>query len=244
MPNLNNPAARLHVVLSRFASSQSAGQAVQVVWSSALGVPRHEVPSELCRLAGLVPQIVEIVRLGGDEHQIDNVNHWAPRWAAVLTESSTSGANADGYIKDDLLRNLGVTASYLNYVAGEGTVPDEEQIGRLRGQVVSLLDEAREAEKLPLELRTVLVRRLHDIVYALDHVELLGPDGVQAAVERLMCAIAMRDTEGADGGEGDDGILSRIRETASSVYAAFLFGPAAYQAVEGWSAIGQRMLGM
>ncbi|MEU5033282.1 hypothetical protein AB0G48_03890 [Streptomyces rubiginosohelvolus] len=243
MPNYTNPAARLHAVLSLFMEQQESGQAIQTVWAGTLGVSETQVPVELCRLAGLVPQIVETVHLGADEHQVDNVDYWSPRWAAVLTTSAQSGANATGFLKEDMLRNLGMTASYLSLVAPEGVIPDDEQLESLRGQVASLLEEARAADKLPLQLRTVLVRRLHDISYALDHVLVVGPDGVQAAVERLMCSLAASDTDGSDA-DGPDGILTRVRAAAGVVYGAFLFGPTAYQAIEGWGNIGQRMLGM
>lgn len=241
MPNYNNPAARLHAIFSRFAGIQPSGQAVQTVWATVLGVENAEVPTELCRLAGLVPQIIEIVRLGDDEHQIENVTYWAPHWAGVLTGYSLSGSNASDFIKSDLLRNLGVTASYLSYVAAEGVVPDAEQTAELREQVAALLDEARGADKLPLDLRTVLVHRLHDIVYALDHIQVLGPDGVQAAVERLVCAIDIRGASGES--DEADGLITRIQRTARHVYAVFLFGPTAYEAIGDWRDIGQLMLG-
>lgn len=217
---------------------------MQKVWSQVLSVPADQVPTELCRLAGLVPEIIDIVHLCGDEHQISNVDYWAPHWAGALTGSSTSGANASNFIAPDMVRNLGMTASYLGLVAREGTVPNDEHIAALRDQVAALLDEARTTDKLPLDLQTVLVRRLHDIVYALDHVRIVGPAGVQAAVERLICGITFTEGAASSDANDSDGIAARAREAARAVYAAFLLGPTAYESIEGWSAIAHRMLGM
>ncbi|WP_334664049.1 hypothetical protein [Streptomyces cyaneofuscatus] len=242
MANYNNPADRLHIVLSAFAGSQESGQAVNRVWADVLEVPGDQVPIELCRLAGLVPQITSAVELAGDEHQIEHVAHWAPRWASLLTNTSMSGANAGSTIPPDLLRALGVTASYLRLIASEGTTPPAPEIDELRELVSALLDEARQAEALPLELRTVLVRRLHDVLYALDHVRVTGPDGVQSAIERLVCAVSFPDAEEADYG-GPDGVLTRVRDAARRVYVAFIAGPAAQQALESWVAVGHRMIG-
>lgn len=242
MPNYDNPADRLYTILSAFADAQESDQSVNAVWADTLNVPTQAVGIELCRIAGLVHQTVSAVHLAGDVRQVDNVDYWAPHLAAFLTSTASSGQNASGVIQPDLLRALGLTASYLQLVAPEGTVPADDQIGGLRDQVSALLDEAREAGRLPLALRTVLVRRLHDVLYALDHVRLVGPDGVQAAIERLVCSLNFTDPDAADDVD-PDGILTRVRNTARAVYIAFLSGPATQQALEGWVAIGQRVIG-
>ncbi|MEO3844480.1 hypothetical protein [Streptomyces sp. B22F1] len=236
MPSYANPADRLLTILQALAGRPTNSD-LQSAWAQALGIPTDAVETERCRAASLIPQIIDTVHAANDEHQIRNVNLWGPRWGKALMTPMGSPVGSSG-INQEMLIALGGIASYLRLAADEGSVPDQEQIAELRDRMSALLQEVRDSEDLPTGLKVILIRRLYDIVAALDHVYVVGPDGVQAAVERLACGL---DFEG--GAPGPDGLFERIKSTLRMAYAAFRTGHEVHQALEGWSNTAQRVLG-
>jgi hypothetical protein len=75
--------------------------------------------------------------------------------------------------------------------------------------------------------------RIHDVLWALDHVHIGGPDAVAGAVERLVGQVVVYAPEA----QQRSGVMHRIIATASTVWNAFKVGSEAARALEGWEAV-------
>lgn len=54
--------------------------------------------------------------------------------------------------------------------------------------VGQLIAEVRADDTLPIHVADLMLRRLHDMSWALDHVELMGAEGIASAAERMAVA--------------------------------------------------------
>jgi hypothetical protein len=72
----------------------------------------------------------------------------------------------------------------------EGRVPQQEQIADLRDSVAEAIAAVTADPNLDLNVRTLLIKRLHDVLWSLDHVQVMGADGIADACDRLAMAVA------------------------------------------------------
>jgi hypothetical protein len=72
--------------------------------------------------------------------------------------------------------------------------------------------------------------RLHDILWAMDHVRIGGPGAVEQATERLLGQIVLHSTPEAQ----ESGFLKKVLKIIGLVWVAYKAGPEAHAALEGW----------
>jgi hypothetical protein len=67
----------------------------------------------------------------------------------------------------------------------------DAELDGLRGQVDDLIEDVKVSEDLPDDVRQLILDRLHDVIHALDQVDIGGPDAVKRATEALAGAIGL-----------------------------------------------------
>ncbi len=127
---------------------------------------------------------------------------------------------------------LDVLSAYLDDFGPEGKIPPSDELEALRQSVADLLEEI-DAADLPPEIRRTLLHRLRDMLAALDHLKIGGPDAVRRAAESLattamLCEDAVNDKAG---------VLSRIKSVAKNAWVAFTVASALANGALTWDRI-------
>lgn len=235
MGKLDNPAGRLHCALSsyneRFKNDETRG----ATWAKVLGVSQPEVPLHLWKTAELLAETYSAV---SERHEDDPyrqlATHHMNEWAAPFVNGLAHGNERVG--KPALLA-LDTISAVLSDTASEGTVPESDELQSLRDELASVIEETINSDEAQPELQQVIVERLHQIRWALDHVHIGGPAAVTAAVERLAGALVVRGREAVETPSA-----RRSMSVALKLYGAFLSGPVVGQALRAWNDIAQTVL--
>lgn len=197
----SNPAQRLHEIVKRHADARAThgNHGYDAVWAETLGIDRTEVTSAVAGVFGLIHEIDAALAVTGDEDMVRIANRYRDDWAlAVVPHGSGRGQALQQGPTDAAVDALGSVASHLRNTLPEGLIPDEQEAAELHEQVAQLIGDIRDDESIPHEIRTVMLARLHDLAWALDHVELGGAGAIQAALDRLVLAYMVHN-----GGSGE-----------------------------------------
>lgn len=228
---LSNPAQRLYDVLERHAQvlGEKGGQiGWTAVWQETLEVEGDEVIAAVSAAFGLIADIDRALNFTDDDLQRRQYQLHHKDWSKAFVPSSSGQGQQlnDGAPSEPSRVALGSIASYLSFALPEGRVPTQADTDSLRESVLALWDELTDDDTLPDGVRNLLLLRLSDLVWALNHVSILGSDGVKAACERLAMAYAWADHEvpaAADEVPGEHesrprALIRRAREMATRGY--------------------------
>lgn len=250
MSSINNPAGRLHGVLTRWNEvlEVNNGQAPGTIWAGVLDDSKSlRMTLSLARVAELLPKVEAGARLHeeetGDGAPMRTVAAYAREWAKPLFylpvgNGQALSANA-GAVSQDAMLGLENVSSVLRISRPEGRHVPEDERGALRDELDALVAQVRDDDDLDPKLKSLVLMRLHDVAAALDHYGVAGPDGLVAASERLAAATVLATY----GDEEARGRLKSVVEYAGKLYIAVAFVGAtgdAANAVE----MGMRALGM
>jgi hypothetical protein len=234
----DNPAGRLHELLSRYrtVASNDASLPVHSVWMAVLDVDETELPAALCEVASLVSAI-ELEAFRTDRAELKNLlEHYRRAWTLPILSSDMHPRQmpgpGPGYVDENALASLAVVSMLLES-SSQVRVPDPAQVEALKQQIVAALDEVLRAQDLPGEIRMVVVARLHDIIWALDHLLVSGPDGVVAAIERLIGAIVLQNPDPEEAEKSST--FGHVFHVIRFAWELFRKGPEISRAIEGWS---------
>ncbi|WP_432891202.1 hypothetical protein ACQPYH_14315 [Kribbella sp. CA-245084] len=238
MGNANNPAGRLHTVLSAYRAAAHTDSTMHATWATVLGVPEGQVPVALAEVAALIPEIHRLVVQCGASEQIELFDAFGRQWAVpIMSEHHPRQTPSPGpdAVDPNALAVLGGLSAYLSTCAPEGVLPDAERVAELKAAVRDLLDELADEDSLPAELRSAINARLHDIIWAMDHVRIGGPGAVKQAMERLVgqITISLHNTPEARG----SGFLKKVAKAISCIWIAYKAGPQVHAALDGWQDI-------
>jgi hypothetical protein len=238
MAQLNNPAGRLHALLTDFQLASAAGNvSVLNAWREVLATDSQaSTLAAVARVAALVPELEVALEATDDQSQVRSFRHFADDWLApILTPGLHWGQAGGNLVQDTPLVMLGSLSSFLGQLYPEGVVPDSEKQEELRGMVAAALETVRQSD-LPDDVKAVMVRRFHDMQWALDHLAVAGPEGVKAAAERLTGTVVLQEPS----------IRQRIADlgvmdTALYAWVAFSSGPVAQASLESWPQVFQQI---
>ncbi len=242
MARLDNPAGRLHEFLRRYREVAGNDKTILATWAEVLMVTDEgEALTLLTHVAAQVPQIEEAInRLGGEEEHRNLLNHYAWAWLQpvffpehVARQTPSPGK---ALVDSGAMHSLGFLALHLSRVASEGAVPPRNEVEDLRGDLQLLAESVRTDLDLPPLLRSVILNRLNDIAWAVDHVEFGGPGAVKAAVERLAGSIAITHEAKAEGPVRNF-VNERVSPVMEKAYGLFSAGPKTQASIEAWSNI-------
>lgn len=232
---LDNPAGRLHYFLASFNDAYEVEDKRRETWGRALDVGEADVSLQLWKVADLLPATYRAVarRDTDDPYRALAVHHmW--EWAAPFEDDLDRPTER---VQEPALLALNTISAFLSDTAPEGAVPGSEERQSLRDEVAQVIEETIASEEAPPELRELILERLHQILWALDHVHIGGPAAVAAAVERLAGALVFCGREAVETPPA-----RRSMSVALKLYGAFLSGPVVGHALRAWSDIAATVL--
>ncbi|MFD3399603.1 hypothetical protein ACFWUU_02950 [Kribbella sp. NPDC058693] len=238
MGNANNPAGRLHALLTDYRGAAHIDSTMHATWASVLGVSEGQVPLALAEVAALIPDIHRLVVQCGAAEQLALFEAFARQWAVPMMSEHhprQTPSPGPGAVDPNALAALGGLSAYLSTCAPEGVVPDAARVADLKAAVAELLEGLAGEDSLPPDLRSAINARLHDVLWAMDHVRIGGPGAVNQAMERLLgqITISLHNTPEAR----NSGFLKKVTNTVRCIWIAYKAGPQIHTALEGWQDI-------
>lgn len=191
---LDNPVGRLSDLLHRYveACETYSQHSISSVWSLVLDVSEAEVPMQLARVARLLADARDAVESTGRATHLDVFDDNYEQWArAVLRTTSSLNENCrvvtPGALK--VIASLADTLS--DSVANEGTVPTYEEGAALVEELRQVLVDVLADQEMDQRVKDLIHRRLSDIIWSIEHININGPAGVREVVERLVGAVVL-----------------------------------------------------
>lgn len=189
----SNPAQRLYDILERHSQvvTESPTLGYVATWADVFNVEHDAVAENVAEAFGLVGEINRALAATGDAHQRAVFDHHKEAWTRAFIPGSSGWHQVvnDGIASTDSRIALGGIASHLRSESPEGQLPTEAQQDSLRELARQAIEAVLEDETLEEQIAEVILLRLHDIIWALDHIAVKGPDGVAAACDRLVIAV-------------------------------------------------------
>lgn len=236
----SNPAQRLYDLLDRHHQTLAAGKGnsgIWTVWSEVLGVEGDKLTADFLYAFALIAEIERALAITGAQHQQWQYKIHSHEWVKAFAPvgSGTGQQVVDGDTSDAARAALGSIASHLRDNLPEGNIPLVEGVTSLRDVVRAAIDEVLADDTLPMQLQDLLLRRLHDALWALDHIAVTGAEGVASACDRLamVYAWASRTPET----DTDGSIWNKVKDIVVGGYALIGFGDTMYGGYQAWLAI-------
>lgn len=235
MPHYDNPAGRLHELLRQL-SEQSGRGTLVAGWAEVLGVSEQDVVLHIGGVADLVRQIQEAVDRADDEVLRAPVARLRNTWARPIFPpdhpfNGELGAVLPGA---EALESLGLVSAQLHLVAPEGEVPDGDKLDELKEQLRDLVEEVRQSDELPGDLKDAIAERLTDVEKAIEHVHVGGPDAVRRAMQVVVGTVAFT----ADPTKvARISAMQKLWATLGILWVAFNAGPKIQDSIEAWPKI-------
>lgn len=230
----DNPAGRLLSILQAFSDRASKDETTLTTWSRVLNCSEDTVLLYLAQVAGMVPDIRSVVERSGDKRQAELFEHFWAQWMEPIYfatyDGTTTPSPGKGLIELGSLQALGSLSAFLSATKSEGSIPSHATLEDLRSRVADLVSDFTSQSEIPAAFRSKLVDHLRRLLWAIDHFRIVGPDGVQAAVDRMMVDIS-RDAS------GDSTAKARLGALASGIYRVFKSGSEVNEALEGWTEV-------
>lgn len=132
---------------------------------------------------------------------------------------------------------LKMLSAYLEGMMPEGAIPGDEEVEELRESVRKLRDDVI-ATDLPSEIKRGILHRLGDVLEALDHLHIGGPDAVRRAAEALALTAVLYEAEV----EGDMAVFTRLKSLAKRAWVAFTVASMLASAALTWDRIADLKL--
>ena len=234
MSNLNNPAGRLYKLLVAFDAAASPSVVINDVWAEVLGVSTADLLPALGQAAALLGEVKTVVERTGKPSLAASYATFSAGWATPFLSHGRNPASEASHelIDKNSLVALGMVSEVLGMIAPEGVIPTEEQTTQLNDELNSVLDALEADTELSAELRAAMAARIHDILWAISHVRIVGPDGVQAATEKLVGQLLIFSVREPTSRRAS--VFQRAAGVALRAWAVFRAGSEAHEALEGW----------
>ncbi|HEY4280388.1 MAG TPA: hypothetical protein VGM91_19355 [Conexibacter sp.] len=231
MPYLDNPAGRLHDLLTRL-TTIGGNQQLVVAWAQVLRVQEDDVVLRLGAVADLVRQIQEAVDNAGEPALVRPVQRYRRSWSNPIFPSDHAfSARAERVFPDEVsLEALDLVSAQLHRTAPDGVVPDEGELARMRSQLEDLVAEVRESDEIPDEVKHVLIARLHEVEEALDQLAVGGPRAVSRAMEAVVGALIVQN----DPKVLKSKAIRRLGAVLFVMFEVFTAGPRVQASIDAW----------
>lgn len=237
MAKLDNPAGRLHALLSDFAADADDQRSILDQWGAVLGSDSlNETLVALAEVAGLIPDVERELHVANDEEQMASFREFSGAWVKWVTFPKFDGTKTPSAARTNLVNRgalaaLGSISSYLSMISSQGAVPPDENVDALRAQARALLETVVGDASLPQEVRRILVDYIHRLLWALDNLRIGGPEAVRAAADRLIGQLHEASEPVRES------VWARVGSLVRTAWAMFKMGPQAATALNGWQDI-------
>jgi hypothetical protein len=231
--SLDNPAGRLHALLERL-SERDPNAPLISAWAHTLDVDQAEVPFRLGAVGQLLPAVREAAESTGDRAWITTVQQYHEEWTAPIfpRRRGLNTVISESRPSPSALVALGTLSSHLHAVRPEGMVPTDDELDNLKERLGTLTADVGQATDLPEEIKHLIVARLNDVLRAIQHVDIGGPEAVRMATETLLGAIFVREPASAR-----SSTFRRVAATLGIVWVAFSSGPTIQKSLDAWDGL-------
>ena len=194
MSKLENPAGRLYRILSRY--DDDPDRAIIDAWAYALEIEPGDVHLHIGDVGNLLRDVKRAATESQDEAWEPMQDHLTTLSACIFPVTVTFNQPAREIRPDHGAMNMLRGFSSFLDARGEvdGVIPDDDKLSDLQEQVRALIAEITDAD-LPPHIRRALLDRLADMLEALEHVAVGGPDGIRRAAEALTLATVMLEED-------------------------------------------------
>lgn len=235
MPYHDNPAGRLHDLLTKLTRQQKRSSLLDS-WANVLGVNADDVVVHLGRVADLVRQTQEAVDRIEEEVFVQTVQRYRAAWARPIFPPDHAFKAALGEVlpEQPALEALGMVSVHLHSTAPEGVMPDDAQVEQLSAQVRELIKGVRAADDLPDDLKHLIIARLRQIEDALEHLDIGGPSAVRHATEAVIGSLALM-TRGTQLIKSPT--IQKVCATVALAWTIFSAPPTIENSLESWEKV-------
>jgi hypothetical protein len=190
--SLNNPAGRLHRILSR---AKSAGQPnVLLAFATAFEIPPTNISEILLNLGKLglaVDEVSEELRRANDTDNLEEYLESAPHLKSALSiqHLGVTWETFKNHIRDEDLRALRYCSKALSKISLEEVLSDE-QIKDLKTKVEALYEDVLGSNDVEPQLRRVILGHLDSIRRAIHEYRITGLRPLAEALSITACTLA------------------------------------------------------
>lgn len=187
-PNLNNPAGRLHAILSDLKSVPGNEQIV-TAWEKALKTPTNQLPELLARLGKVyaMPNLIisEMKEVPG--YHSRDISRWHQPLSKAFQEAhlKSSWGVVSGHFSDGVLADIESCSEKLSYFRPEPTI-SESQLTSIRAEFADLKKIIDEAEDVSQDTKKLILKHIERVLKATESIWLEGTGKlvieVQAAI--------------------------------------------------------------
>jgi len=129
---------------------------------------------------------------------------------------------------------LDLLSAQLHSTAPEGSVPDEEELDRLKSEVRNLIDGVEAADDIPPEVKHLLISRLRAVEEAMTHLNVGGPRAIRHAMEAVIGSVIYTEDPGS---VAKSQTFKKVASTLLVIWSVFSAGPAIEHSLEAWQHI-------
>lgn len=237
MTHLDNPAGRLHGLLTRLLDEPN--RSVAAAWAAVLAVQADDLEVSLWSVALLLRDLDAAVAESRSEPMKATLRRYRDSWSKPIFPRDVAYSTPVHGVapRAASLEALELLSEYLHTTAAEGAIPDADQVADLAQRVREVREDVGAATDLTEDIRRLLQQRLTAVLSALEHLEVGGPEAVRLATAALVGG-AVIQSPGGQGGE----TWTKVALVLGLVWTAFSSGPAVNASLSAWEAIGQRAL--
>lgn len=220
----NNPAGRLHHLLTRYLETKNANPGIsnEAIWRIALTLETSPILA-MAKISGLLSDIEESAELyakeTGDNAAFESTRLHLHEWAAPLVRSPiphSQGISPDrDMVSATAMSALATISSTFSLWMPDGTEVDKNTRDHWRSLVLDVIESVRLDTQLPQQLRLLILSRLYSVLQAVDDYLITGIDGLRTACDRLTVALLL-DT--ADDSHEPTGWRAKIRGLVTSAF--------------------------
>ena len=234
MAEYDNPAGRLHELLRRF--NERANSTALEAWAYALDVEPRRVRHYLGAVANLVDD-TKRAAIDTGQSTFQDVPDQLDSLAETIfpTQQPWVGPPATAIAANELLMQaLAMLSRYLHQNCPEATLPEEDELDALKDELRDLIRSVTELD-LPPEIKRLLLQRLAEVLEAMEHLNVGGPEAVRRAAEALAAAAVIYE----QAAPSEPATFDRIKSFARKAWVIFLAGSTIGNAALGWENLAQ-----
>ena len=208
---------------------------IAAAWAEVLGVPYEDVVLHLGSVGTLMAETRRAARETGSEHFATMDGHLTALAECIFPQRIPFSEPVQVLRPEpNAMQMLGTLSYALQLESREGQIPAADELEELRDNAAALVADLASAH-IPPEIRRVLVDRMNELLEAIEHLKVGGPNAVRKAAEALAISAILYD---GDYDSADTGVLfQRIKKTAKTAWVAFTVTTQLATAVLTWERI-------
>jgi hypothetical protein len=227
LASTDNPAGRLHAILTRLVNEHRDDQSLDQAWARTLGCAEGDFRSlgaHLSEAAALLNNCRITAESLKSIADIDNLLYHFPAWSRAIFGfgmGRSSGINRNVILGPDQLASLGTLSLVLHLHAPElvfRTDAEEQQLDECRSQLLDLVSSVENEPLLPEQVRSNILRALGDVIESFHFLQYRGAEHLARSANSAMQLITPSDESRGLATEPVLERLDRLAEKAKRIF--------------------------